>query len=151
MKNKLFIILMVIVTVILTGCNDKEQKQTSKKLVCTSLAKECDYVAVAGSEIGEEEYVCGKTYGTYEKIFNYDNENDKTWNDATFITKYDKEISTEEKYNELALNCLETNKCSITFEDGIITISQRIDKNDFQNGTYEEMLKYMNSMDYDCK
>ena len=135
-------IVVLFVILFLTGCNSKETF-----LVCKGKVKKCTYEPVAASTIGEEMYVCEGDFGIVEATFNYDDNN--KWKESTFVTKYYEDQSTDEIYEELMATC--NGKCEIEYSDDQIIVTEKYSSNEYQNGSLEEMKKYMSNLDFECE
>lgn len=135
--KKLFLVLCLL---FLVGCGKEE-----KTLVCIGKAKECTYVAVMGSTIGEEELVCDKEYGDIEATFIYSN--DDKWDSSVFVTKYYENLSSNFDMSSIG----DCQRCVVKEENNKIILEENFIPGEYQNGSIDEMKKYMSSLGYSCK
>ena len=157
MKKKIGYILTSLLILFFVGCNKDDSivagsntLTETQKLVCTSKAKNCYYKEVEESEIGEAINVCDDPYGTIEITFVYNNSD--AWENANLVTTYDKNNSTDEIYEKERQKCLiDSNFCEVKFESEQIIVTKDLYSNEFQNGTFEEMAKYMKDLGYICQ
>ena len=138
--------LVLILFILLFLCSCGESKE-EKELVCKGSAKSCVYKAVEGSTIGEEEYLCNDSYGEIEVVFKYTN--DDKWDSAVYTTTYYENTSTDAQYNQLLEEC--NSNCVVSMSSGRIVYEETFRSDEYQNGTIDEVKKYMNNMGFICE
>ena len=138
------VVLVLFVTLLLCSCGNSNE---DKKLVCKGPLKSCIYKAVEGSTIGEEEYICGDSYGEIEVVFNY--KDDDKWDSAISTTTYYEESSSEEEYNRLLMEC--GSNCVVSMTSKGIVYEETYKSGEYQNGEMDVVKKYMNNMGFVCE
>ena len=139
--------LLIFLVILLSGCGESTTSKKAQKLVCKGVAKNCTYVAVAASTIGEEEIVCDDAYGETKVVFNY-LEDDK-WDTVEFITTYYEDKSTDSEYEKLLLECQD--RCGVEKLNNKIVYTENLRSDEYQNGSVEEVKEYMNNLGYTCE